>query len=102
MKIIDLPEEIESSYFVCLEEWNKDVGVIKGSAALDAWEMGVTTPSAWMNAWMDYRERALSRLPDDIKSVLEHCYNKLGSFEDTKKNGESVGREPEIKPIRLK
>lgn len=93
-----------------LEEWNElrstDAWIVKAAAALDAWEIGVTTPSAWMDAWLDYRKRNLDRFhsegaPYGILKVLEDAYQRLADFADCKMDRTRVGRNPTIKLIRL-
>ena len=91
-----------------LQEWNElgstEAWVVQVAAALDAWEMGITTPTAWMDAWLDYRQRNIDKLegaPNDIRNILEEGYQKLACFEECKLKGITVGREPKIQLIRL-
>jgi 5'-deoxynucleotidase YfbR-like HD superfamily hydrolase len=82
---------------------------VKAAAAVDAWEVGVTTPTAWIGAWIDYSDKALAVLqaaPSDVGSrlaqFLADARRALGSFSDRSLDDEGpVGREPEIMPIRL-
>ena len=84
--------------------------IAKVAAAVDAWEMGVTTPSSWMDAWLDYRkdtEDSLTGAPIGRRPILQRfldqAYEDLSAFEDVfDKNGTRVGRQPSrVKPIRL-
>jgi 5'-deoxynucleotidase YfbR-like HD superfamily hydrolase len=91
-----------------MQEWNElgstEAWVVQVAAALDAWEMGITTPTAWMDAWLDYRQRNIDKLegaPNDIRNILEEGYQKLACFEECKLKGITVGREPKIQLIRL-
>lgn len=94
-----------------LQEWNElgstEAWLVRVAAALDAWEMGITTPTAWMDAWLDYRERNIARLcsknaPDYILSILTEGYQELAGFEECKLGMTPIGRKPTIQLIRPK
>lgn len=106
----DMLPSIREDIVGFLREWNElrsiDAWIVKAAAALDAWEIGVTTPTAWMDAWLDYRKRNLDRFheegaPHDVLRLLKKGYQKLASFEDCRLNRTRVGRKPLIKLIRL-
>jgi 5'-deoxynucleotidase YfbR-like HD superfamily hydrolase len=93
----------------CLDDWNNyatpEACIAHAAAALDAWEMGVTTPSAWSYAWEDYLRRTVERIRDagraNIATLSMAAARELAKFEPSDAGGASVGRSPEIRPIRL-
>jgi hypothetical protein len=101
------------------EDWNqgceREALIVKTASTLDAWEMGVTTPTAWMHAWKDYGDRALKALKviknsgyrsagvaGELHSLLTEGRIALGKFNSHEfSDGLTAGREPFVKPIRL-
>jgi 5'-deoxynucleotidase YfbR-like HD superfamily hydrolase len=102
-------EEVRGFHDSWLRSTEEHALIVKAAAAVDAWEVGVTTPTAWIEAWIDYSDRTLALLRGEHSSVaprlasfVAEAREALGAFtECTLPSGLRVGREPEIKPIRL-
>ncbi len=88
--------------------------VAKAAAAIDAWEIGVTTPSAWMQSCLDHNQSTVRRvaraekrqgLGDEVSECLRQSCRQLSEYEDVlDPSGQPecrVGREPVVRPVRL-
>ena len=78
-------------------------GLTRVAAALDAWEMGVTTPSSWMYAWESYRKQVETdlgkmKLEDDDKTLLQWILKTGCSLLERRK---SSGADFDLRPVRL-
>jgi len=100
-------ETLEKSHTTWLNLEEPSAWITRVAASVDAWEMGVTTPSSWMHAWLDYREQTLNAFKTNrgdaapkLMPLLEQAYEELSEFEDLS-SAIAVGRSPKMKPIRL-
>jgi len=106
-----------------VQRWFRDYRTLKGrpalvaraAAAIDAWEIGVTTPSAWMQSCLDHnrftvRSVAMAEqrqgLGAEVSECLRQSCRQLAEYEDVLDTSYQhdcrVGREPVVRPVRLR
>jgi len=78
-------------------------GLMRVAAALDAWEMGVTTPSSWMYAWEAYQKQVEAdlgkmKLKNDDKALLPWILKEGCSLLE---KGKRTGTDFDLRPVRL-
>ena len=109
--MVDVPGAGEIRQFH--KDWKEgrtgEAVIARTATTLDAWEMGATTPSAWMHAWTDYSNRAMLAIQEsghplagELLKLLSEGRIALGAFNSHEFiKGFIAGREPLVKPIRL-
>jgi hypothetical protein len=70
--------------------------IARTSSLLDAWEVGVTTPSAWMNHWYAYRKRAISLIAAQCEKTARKADEACNLLAEKDDDGYFV-----IQPVRL-
>jgi 5'-deoxynucleotidase YfbR-like HD superfamily hydrolase len=81
------------------------VWVVRVASGLDTWEIGVTTPSAWMISWQEHLEKRIELLKEsplsELRGILIDGSKLLSEYVELTRDGKVYGRSPVIKPIRM-
>ena len=70
--------------------------IARTASLIDAWEVGVTTPSAWMNHWHAYRKRSLGLIEGQSDRIALKADEACNLLAEKDNEGYFV-----IQPLRL-